>query len=405
MSINDEARPCHLEALNDDILGAIALHMSTECLRHFAVAYPRFSWVVTSTRLIPRRELSCVFLRRPIRDVILGIIVTMRFSTHTVVSSNYEWFSKEAVEDHNAGGPYFLPLAFEPRHFKRAEGQIWASIATINSAILSMYQACSEHSKTKDWRWMGWAAEQLETGKMTSGEPSLRSQRSMSALFWMMEGTVESLFGACGKDLKHATQRTKPLNKFVLRSASQADAAIVSYGLLLHLLLCLYRSEPELLRQAANQVRTAGGSGRKTSLDEYLILTMILNILPPVNTHNPTDLSLAIDAYLGATIRDTNSTPGLASPLSEMKTEENAPGMWAAFCNNQIKFQKIMFHVSFSRTFQQFYPGETGLFKLDDNFGFLEDRITNKMARRVEEICQVKSLSQFLHFIDFAKGL
>ncbi len=293
------------------------------------------------------------------------------------MTSKFEWVSAEAVEEHRVKSPFFLPLAFEPAHFERAKEHIWAFFDTINNAILSVYQSGNgRFSKPTGFRWMDWANEKLEMREVAGAQDELspRLGRNLSVLFWMIEDIVQSLFEACDRDFEHAVERTEVLNKFALRNASQAETAIISYGLLFHLALCLYRSEPDLLRQAADNVRTAlkddSSSKHKGFLDEFLIITMVVSILPSLDTCDHVNPSFIIDTHLGVTISDTNTT--LVPTRS----------------GNAANIRKAKFHVLFSHTFDQFYSGETGLSKLDGDFGILKDEAIDVMVQGVREICR-----------------
>lgn len=185
-----------LHLLNDDVLLEIASRMPSEDLITFGHAYFRFHTLTSAHRILLLRELHCFFLKKPLNQGILGIGVSFEPGPRTV-SSDFDWLSLEAFEEHNVRKSiqkrdfeFFLPLAFNEGHFAEAKEEVWKRVGLIDSAIR---RAEADRQSNGRGNGRGGYAAPAQVSSAASTQP----HRRFDVVFKMMNNIVVSLMKSC----------------------------------------------------------------------------------------------------------------------------------------------------------------------------------------------------------------
>jgi hypothetical protein len=397
---------CHLGLLDDDILSEIASFLVTDSLISFGKAYPRLNQIVTSMHILIRRELTCFYLRSPLRDSVLGIGISIDQNTRTL-SSDFDWLSYEAFIRHGVRQSvqshhfqHFLPLAFCPGHFEYAYPDIWSCLDKLDRALREardVLDARRGHSRT--------ASKQSISGP----------HETVRVLYRMMNNTVVSLVKFCDDaldahppnyDPQNSPQQT---NTILLHPLEQE---LIPYCHLLHLLLCLCRKDHWILKDAMDCLVTYQNNpdslvkSAVPDLGELIICIVLVNILPPLIDRDKVKWNSLSEVVISEAI--TRNVRWVLQKSPELgDTSDQGPNKFRlnkTFENSRTSLQLMMFQVAFLDVFTSVYGDVHGLSKLDDNYGFVQDGMSQRMVEEIEAIYRVKSWPEFFARVKYEKA-
>ncbi|KAG5652895.1 hypothetical protein H0H81_003259 [Sphagnurus paluster] len=382
---------CVLGILSDDVLLEIAAFLPSESLILFSKAYPHFRTLITSTRLLLQRELRCFFLRKPLHDSILGIGIAFDPNPRTL-SSDFDWLSQQAFDQYGIRASiekrafkYFLPLAFSRPHFERAREDIWIRLQIIDKAVRDAEAAIIRR-----------------TGRATARRvvPHTKAHQVVEVVYKMMNNIVVSLMKSCD-DVLNASGQPKNTNSTpTLLHAS--EKAVISYCHLFHLLLCLARTTPEILRDATNRLQRfiqVPESRTKTHLadiGELIVLVTLVFARPTVAGGTPVTWQALNGPFLEEAI--TRNSPEL-EVLEDGKSHYR---LATTFLRSRTSLRLVMFQIAFLEVFVSTYAAK--LTRLDDSYGFPEPEIPERMVREVRAIYGVSTWPDFFERVKYEKG-
>lgn len=385
-----------LEVLSDDALEALASHLPSESIISLSTAYPRFRTIVTSFHILLRRELRCFFLRIPLNECILGVGISLDTGARTL-SSDFDWLSMEAfnkyhvrtsIEKRSMG--YFLPLAFNRPHFLRALPDIKKQLFILDSG-LSQAEAVINR-KTK------------RTSNRRAGPPQ-NPYDTVEVLYRMMNSIVVSLMKSCDDTMAPTNDYSKaPTLLFA------SEKAVISYCLLLHLLMCLCRATPPILHSATTKLRMFIADPKSRlkqhtpDLGELIVLITLVLVMPPVDKTKPITWEMIRGKFLEeALTRNVRWVLDTSPELEFMESGASDFRLETTFKNSKTSLRLIMFQVTFLNIFLQTYADDIG--RLDENYGFADKELPERMVREVKEIYQVATWPQFFERVKFGKIL
>ncbi|KAJ7459934.1 hypothetical protein FB451DRAFT_1182208 [Mycena latifolia] len=335
---------CRLGLLNDDALFALTSRLPSESVISFSDAYLRLRDIAQSMHVLLQRELRCFFLRTPLSDSVLGIGVAFDFRSRTL-SSDFDWLSRTAFVD------YGIRQSIEKREF---------SLAEIDSEVQSAEVELSRNPRHR------------------AAGPTLR-QETVRVVYRLMTHIVVSLMKSCEDALSSASN-----SKSLLHTS---EKSVVSYCHLFHLLICLCRTDPQILKDATNRLRRF--IDRKDfrikthvpDLGELIILIMLVVVEPR-------------GALLGGG-SDPERAVGAEGCSPSRGYGEGSERLPA--CRNILRsktsLRLIMFQITFLDLFYKAYANSIS--RLDDNYGFPVKELPEKMVEEVKEIYKINTWPAF----------
>ena len=383
---------CVLELLNDDVLLILATYLPSESLITFTQAYPRFHSLTTTAHVLLQRELRCFFLRIPLRDSVLGIGVALEPKSRRL-SSDFDWLSKEAFSKHGVrtsiekrAFEYFLPLAFSRAHFERVKAEIWHHLSILDMAI---HEADRQMNN--------------KTSRTTSSRqtcPPTQPHQTVNVVFRMMNNIVVSLMKSCDDAIGGSRNAT-------LLYAS--EKAVISYCHLFHLLLCLCRSTPLVLRDATARLQhfiqtpTSRVKRQVPDLGELIVLVTLVLALPPVSENPVSWLQLNGPFLEEAIVRNVRWVLMDAPELEVMEAGPSDYRLQKTFEKSKTSLRLMMFQITFLDIFIKTYTGNITL--LDDNYGFSEAGLPEHMVEEIKAIYNVTTWPAFFQRVQYARGV
>ncbi|KAJ7259533.1 hypothetical protein B0H12DRAFT_1182143 [Mycena haematopus] len=387
---------CQLGLLNDDDLWELASRLPSESLITFGAAYPRLHNIIQSTHMLLQRELRCFFLRTPLSDSVLGIGVALNFRARTL-SSDFDWLSerafvefgiRESIEKREFA--FFLPLAFSQPHFARVVPRIWTRLTEINLEVQRAEEQMSRNPRNR------------------SATP--QRHEVICVVYRMMTNIVVSLMKSC--DDAFSVIRGGPSNTSrTLLHAS--EKALVAYCHLFHLLVNLCRTEPHIVSDATKRLARfiERKDGRvKTAvpdLGELIILIMVVMCCPSVAEASggaPITWESFVDPFLEeVNIRNVRWALKDAPHLEVMEQGSSDYRLAETFFRSKTSLRLVMFQVTFLNVLQGIYG--SNLSRLDDNYGFPEKELPERMVEEVKPIYDIDTWPGFFARVRFPQGI
>ncbi|KAJ2916991.1 hypothetical protein MD484_g3410, partial [Candolleomyces efflorescens] len=400
---------CVLHLLNDDILLEIASHVPSEVLITFGQAYPRFQHLVSGHHIFLLRELQCFFLKTPLNQGILGIGVAFEPGPRTL-SSDFDWLSLEAFTQHGVRKSiqkrdfeFFLPLAFNKPHFDRARQEIWSKVTVIDTAVRQANANANRGGNRGGRGGRGSApASTIPAVVARRAQP----HQAFTVLFKMMNNIVVSLMKTCDDALvpQALSSRARP------NLLTASEKAVISYCHLIHLLICVCRSEPRLLfdaKQRAKEFLQVPASRTKASTPDMgefiIIITLVLIMADPRQANGPSWGTINGPFLEEAIIRNVRWVLKDAPQLEVMEQGANEYRLVNTFAKSKTSLRLIMFQVTFLDLFIKTYHS-LGIGALDRNYGFPESGLPEKMVEEIKAIYKVNSWPEFFSRVQYAKA-
>ena len=391
-----------LGKLNADTLLEISEWLPSEACLSFAEAYPPFRSIMDAFRVLLHRELHCFYLRTSISECVMGVGVNLD-SNSRVFSSDFDWLSQEAfdifgvrrsVEKHLFN--YFLPLAFNKSHFEKAEPLIWARLQLMATGLWNAEVASAKNPNRPN--------RELKA-------PSQRFD-SVSVIFKMMNSIVVALMKSCD-DQSGSGRNIHSAGPGRQRLLHASEKAIVSYCHLFHLVACLARKQPSVLREAYKRLgnfisRPEARSKTETpDMGELIVLITIVLVLPPIDGKPP----LAWTAINGLVLEEaiTRNVRWVLQAVPELEVLEEGASefrLHQTFHASKTSLRLMMFQITFLSTFARTYgPGSPGgLSKLDEEYGFPEETLPSRMVEEIKAIYQVQRWPEFFQRMRYENG-
>jgi len=385
---------CLLGMLNDDVIFTLASFLPSESVLSFSTAYPRMHAIVNSMHVLLQRELRCFFLRTPLQQSVLGIGVTFNAGPRTL-SSDFDWLSEDAFVRYHVRKSiqkrdfqFFLPLAFSRPHFARVQVPIWTRLAEIDDAIRAAELALTR-----------------KTGRSTNKPIFARRQQyeCVRVIYKMMNNIVVALMESCN-DVLNTRQRGS--SAATLLHAS--ERAVISYCHLFHLLVCLCRTTPQILLDATTRLRrfvSNPASRTKTfvpDLGELIVLVTLVLAHPPVNGEPVTWQHLNGPFLEEAVVRNVR---WVLKESPELEVLEQGPSDYRlakTFERSKTSLRLIMFQITFLNIFVNSYASDIS--RLDDNYGFAQKEIPERMVEEIKVIYKVNIWPAFFDRVQYAGG-
>ncbi|KAJ6605684.1 hypothetical protein B0H10DRAFT_2229041 [Mycena sp. CBHHK59/15] len=381
---------CQLGLLNDDVLFTLASHLPSESVLSFSRAYPRMHDIVHSMHVLLQRELRCFFLRTPLSNSVLGIGIEMDFRSRTL-SSDFDWLSERAFVDFNVRQSiekrdftYFLPLAFSRPHFERVQSRIWSRLTEIDTEVQKAENQMSRNPRRR-----------------SAGPP--KRQETVGVIYRMMTNIVVALMKSCD-DVLNAPSNSK---KSFLHAS---EKAVVSYCHLFHLLICLGRTTPQILHDATDRLRRFIDKKEfrvKThvpDLGELIILIMLVISRPPVGNGPPVTWARLAGPFLEeAIVRNVRWVLKDAPHLEVLEQGPSDYRLAETFFRSKTSLRLIMFQITFLDLFFKAYG--SSIARLDDNYGFPEKEIPERMVEEVKEIYRINTWPALFSRVRFPQGV
>ncbi|KAJ7212026.1 hypothetical protein GGX14DRAFT_621383 [Mycena pura] len=380
---------CQLDLLNDDVLYTVASSLPSESVLSFSAAYPRLRAIVQSAHILLQRELRCFFLRTPLSESILGIGISFDFRSRTL-ASDFDWLSQRAFNEFGVRKSiekrdflFFLPLAFSRPHFERVYPIIWSRLEEIDAEVHKAENKMSRNPR-----------------KRTPGPP--RRQETIGVVYRMMTNIVVSLMKSCDDAIS-----AKDNSKSLLHAS---EKAVVSYCHLFHLLTCLCRTDTQILRAATDRLRRfidVKDSRVKIhvpDLGELIILIMLVICRPPVGNGPPIKWSSLAGPFLEeAIVRNVRWVLKDAPHLEVLEQGPSDYRLAETFFRSKTSLRLIMFQITFLDLFFRAYGSD--ITPLDDNYGFPEKELPERMVEEVKEIYKINTWPAFFTRVRFPQGV
>ncbi|KDR82940.1 hypothetical protein GALMADRAFT_238628 [Galerina marginata CBS 339.88] len=385
---------CKISTLNDDTLADLASYLPSESVISFSLAYPRFHQLASHLHVLLRRELNCFFLRTPLNESILGIGISLDTGARTL-ASDFDWLSMEAFDTfkirtsiQKRSFDFFLPLAFSRPHFNRVQPEVRKRLTAIDTALWNAEAVISRKAKRPSNR---------------RACPPSKPYQAVDVLYRMMNNIVVSLMKSCDDTMQPKGQRGAQ----TLLHAS--EKAVISYCHLFHLLIRLCGSTPAILNDATWKVRDfiakpqTRRKDQTPDMGELIVLIMLILVLPPIDNQPPLEWEGICGKFLEEAItRNARWVLAEAPELEVMEAGANDYRLTRTFYHSKTSLRLIMFQVSFLRMFLSTYS--SNLSRLDDNYGFAEKELPERMVVEIKEIYAVDTWPKFFHRVQFAKG-
>ncbi|KAJ7095796.1 hypothetical protein B0H15DRAFT_774428 [Mycena belliarum] len=386
---------CKLGLLNDDVLYTLASRLPSESVISFSAAYPRLHNLVQSTHVLLQRELRCFFLRTPLSESVLGIGIALDPRSRAL-SSDFDWLSQSAFAHHGVRKSvekrdfqFFLPLAFSRPHFKRVYGDIWRRLAEIDQEVQKAENKMSRNPRRRP-----------------AGPP--KRQETIGVIYRMMNNIVVSLMQSCDDALRAPTNANASSKSKSILHAS--EKAVVAYCHLSHLLICLVRTDPQILRDATSRLRRfidqkdSRIKAHVPDLGELIILIMVVVCCPPVTETSPIKWSSLAGPFLEEAI--TRNVRWVLKDSPHLEVLETGPSDYRlseTFFRSKTSLRLIMFQITFLDLFFKAYANNMS--RLDNNYGFPEKELPERMVEQVKEIYKISTWPAFFTRVRFPQGV
>ncbi|KAJ7505229.1 hypothetical protein B0H11DRAFT_410632 [Mycena galericulata] len=381
-----------LGRLNDDVLLALAECLPSESVLSLSTAYPRFNALVHAAHVLLQRELRCFFLRTPLADAVLGIGVALDFRSRAL-SSDFDWLSARAFTEFGVrqsvekrSFDFFLPLAFSQAHFKRVYPAIWLRLGEIDAEVQRAENQMSRNPRRRP-----------------AGPP--RRQETIGVVYRMMNNIVVALMKSCDDALSTSSRRST--GKSLLHAS---EKAVVSYCHLFHLLLCLVRTDAAILHDATARLRRFIDKKDfrvKThvpDLGELIILIMLVVCRPSVGEGAPIKWSSLAGPFLEeAIVRNVRWVLKDAPHLEVLESGPSDYRLAEFFLRSKTSLRLIMFQITFLDLFFRAYAAD--ITRLDDNYGFPDKELPERMVEEVKEIYKISTWPAFFARVRFSQGV
>ncbi|KAJ7175957.1 hypothetical protein C8R46DRAFT_1174657 [Mycena filopes] len=378
---------CQLGLLNDDVLYEIAQRLPSESLISFSAAYPRLHDIVHSTHVLLQRELRCFFLRSPLSESILGIGVAFDPRARTL-SSDFDWLSERAFDEFGVRESvekrdfaFFLPLAFSRPHFERAYASILKRLGELDAAVQKAENTMSRNPRRPAQRY-----------------------EVVGVVYRMMNNIVVSLMKSCDTALSGAQSSS---SKTLLHAS---EKAVVAYCHLFHLVLCLCRADPSLLRDATLRLRRfiarkdARVKAQVPDLGELIIPIMLVLCRPPVGGGPAITWSALAGPFLEEVlIRNVRWVLKDAPELEVMERGASDYRLAETFARSRTSLRLVSFQITFLDLFFKAYG--SNISRLDANYGFPEKELPERMVGEVKEIYKISTWPAFFARVRFSRGV
>ena len=400
-------KQCQLEMLNTDTLLEVASHLSSESIISLSSAYPRFREVATSFHILLHREVRCFFLRTSLHESTLGVGIAL--DPHSrALSSDFDWLSMEAFEHFGVrtsiqkrGFRFFLPLAFSRPHFEQARADIWERLAILDSAIRNT------ESVTRS-RFGHNGPKKLARVSVLERPISDRNPHStVTVLYRMMNNIVVLLMKSCEEAMKSSKRSLyAPARAFLHAS----EKAITSYCHLFHLLMCLSRSTPAILHDATWCLRRfvthpeTRTKQETPDLGQLIVLINLVVVLPTIDNLRPMSWDAISVHYLKEAL--TRNVRWVLQGAPELEVMENGISDYrlnTTFSNSKTSLRLIMFQITFLNLFIETYA--SGISRLDDNYGFADKELPERMVKEIKEIFMVDTWPEFFSRVQYTHGM
>ncbi|KAF9019003.1 hypothetical protein BDZ89DRAFT_1073372 [Hymenopellis radicata] len=359
---------CILDDIPDDIFFALAPALPSESVISFQEAYPRFRTIMESSHELLQRELQCFFLKTPLTSCVLGVGVALNRKSRSL-TSDFDWLSEEAFVHFKVRHgiekrkfEFFLPLAFSRWHFKAAEPKIHRNLESIYSAMREADAAGTQRNTGRR------GAAPVKNSALTP------SPSPITVIYRMMNNIVVKLMQSCDD----VVQKTRHNSTGLLYAS---ERAVYSYCHLFHLLICMARSDPSIIRDASTLVdrfiadpecRT---KARVPDLGEFIVMvTLVMAHGDSVQWERlaPSFLEEVVTRNVRWVLKECRSDYRLARTFAQSKTS----------------LRLIMFQVAFLQMFVNTYSANMA--RLDDNYGFAEKEIPERMVVAIKDIYRVR---------------
>ncbi|KAK0221925.1 hypothetical protein IW262DRAFT_1493652 [Armillaria fumosa] len=362
---------CVLENIPDDIFFTLAAFLPSEAVLVFSEAYPRFRAIMESAHELLLRELQCFFLR------------TQFHSGH-----REEAFQNFGVRKsiQKRAFQYFLPLAFSRPHFLRARDKIL-------SALLILYNEIQQADRISLQRTQGVSLPR-QTGVLDVSQSEL-----LSVIYRMVNNIVVALMKSCDGVL---TTRNGASSAATLLAS---EKAVYSYCHLFHLLLCLSRSNPNIYQDASKKISDfiaqpgARVKARIPDLGEFIVLVTLVLVFKKGDVAwcilNGPFLEEAIVRNARWVLRDHPELEAMEEGRSDHRLN-------TTFNHSKTSLRLMMFQITFLTIFVETYSSD--LRRLDDNYGFAEKEIPERMVKVVKEIYKVGDWPTFFEKVQYVRG-
>ncbi|KAI9352498.1 hypothetical protein DFJ73DRAFT_347294 [Zopfochytrium polystomum] len=218
-------RPNALDRIIPDVWYMIFARISAKDISAVTAAYPRLKQMINVDSIVIRRNLSCFYLRSGHDDSILGVGVQITAVTKRKVKYSsafdilsYFAFRESKIRESPWGETFthFLPLVINYRHFKRARPDIEATLMALNARDEPFDPAVIIPTFA---RWMNQMVVDLMKDVLLNAD-------------------VRNAEPRYGKPLLHASEK-----------------ALTGYCTLMHLLLVMVGTYPQVLQPTYDKVR------------------------------------------------------------------------------------------------------------------------------------------------------
>ncbi|THV00859.1 hypothetical protein K435DRAFT_431565 [Dendrothele bispora CBS 962.96] len=386
---------CFLDILNDDVLHEISFYLPSESVIAFSQAYPRFDALTRSSRELLRRELTCFFLRKPIKDAVLGIGVALDLGSRTL-SSDFDWLSEAAFVYHNVRKSiekrefqYFLPLAFNRPHFERVEPAVWTRLGEIDRALRHAEMVIAAKSNRVSHKI----------------PPPEGRHEVVRVIYRMMNNIVVSLMKSC--DDAYSSSGPGSTSRRSLLCAS--EKAVYSYCHLFHLLICLSRTTPQVLQDAVWKVQQfiskpdARVKAKVPDLGEFIVNVTLVLALAPSHNLKITWSNIVEGLLQELTIRNVRWVLKDSPELEALEQGQSDYRLAMTFLRAKTSLRLLMFQVMFLDAFVKLYAPDLSV--LDDNYGFAREEIPGHVVEKVKEIYAVNTWPAFFERVNYSRGI
>ncbi|KAJ7069766.1 hypothetical protein C8F01DRAFT_527474 [Mycena amicta] len=380
---------CQLDKVNDDILYVMASALPSESVISLSAAYPRLQAIVQAAHVLLQRELRCFFLRTPLVDSVLGIGVSFDPNSRTL-ASDFDWLSRRAFTEFGVRlsvekRPFmlFLPLAFSRQHFQRVYPIIWSSLEEIDGEVRAAEQKMSRNPRRR-----------------APGPP--RREETICVVYRMMNNIVVSLMRNCD-DALHAKGGAKSL-------LHASEKAVIAYCHLFHLLINLSRTDAVIMQDAGRRLRAFIDKKdfrvktRFPDLGELIILIMLIICCPSDNSGVPIKWANLAGPFLEEAI--TRNVRWILKDAPELEVLEQGASDYRlneTFARSKTSLRLIMFQITFLDLFFRGYA--SNLARLDDNYGFPDKNLPERMVEEIKTIYKIDSWPGFFTRVRFQQGV
>jgi hypothetical protein len=219
----------------------------------------------------------------------------------------------------------------------------------------------------------------------------------------MMTNIVVSLMRSCDDALSAPVTSKKTL-------LHASEKAVVAYCHLFHLLICLCRTDPMILRDATDRLRRfvdKKDSRTKThvpDMGELIVLVMLVVCRPPVGGGPPIQWSSLAGPFLEEVL--IRNVRWILKDSPHLEVMEQGPSDYRlaeTFFRSKTSLRLVMFQISFLDLFFKAYGSDIS--RLDNNYGFPEKELPERMVEEVKEIYKINTWPAFFTRVRYPAGV